>query len=83
MPPRWALLRECARWPETLLKGARVVVTMDDADTELADADLLIRDGVIVAVGQGLARTGAVHDLSGCDRHSRSREHASPPFTSR
>jgi len=52
--------------PETLLKGARVVVTMDDADTELADADLLIRDGVIVAVGQGLGTTGAVHDLSGC-----------------
>jgi cytosine/adenosine deaminase-related metal-dependent hydrolase len=52
--------------PETLLKGAGVLVTMDDAGTELTEADLLIRDGVIAAVGQGLGTTGAVHDLSGC-----------------
>ncbi|SHF43429.1 Cytosine/adenosine deaminase [Loktanella atrilutea] len=52
--------------PETLLRGADVVVTMDDAGTELARADILIRDGVIAAVGQGLATTGTVHDMAGC-----------------
>ncbi|WP_394154280.1 8-oxoguanine deaminase [Loktanella salsilacus] len=51
---------------ETLLRGATVVVTMDDDSTELADADVLIRDGVIAAVGQGLTTTGAVHSAAGC-----------------
>lgn len=52
--------------PETLLRGADVVVTMDDAGTELARADILIRDGVIAAVGQGLTTTGTLHDMAGC-----------------
>ncbi|MBU1837409.1 MAG: amidohydrolase family protein, partial [Alphaproteobacteria bacterium] len=51
---------------ETLLRGAKVVVTMDDAGTELAAADVLIRDGVIAAVGQGLTTTGTVHSAAGC-----------------
>ena len=51
---------------ETLLRGAEVVVTMDDAGTEVAQADILIRDGVIAAVGQGLTTTGSVHSVSGC-----------------
>ncbi|WP_386683316.1 8-oxoguanine deaminase [Loktanella sp. R86503] len=51
---------------ETLLRGATVVVMMDDDSTELADADVLIRDGVIAAVGQGLTTTGAVHSAAGC-----------------
>ena len=51
---------------ETLLRGAEVVVTMDDAGTEIAQADILIRDGVIAGVGQGLATTGTVHGVSGC-----------------
>ncbi|MBF9059770.1 8-oxoguanine deaminase [Rhodobacterales bacterium HKCCSP123] len=51
--------------PETLLRNASVVVTMDDAGTELAGADLLIRDGVIAAVGHGLTTTGEVHDMAG------------------
>ena len=44
--------------PALILKGARLILTMDDgpgaAGTELADADILIRDGVIEAVGPGL-----------------------------
>jgi len=52
--------------PETLLRNAAVVVTMDDAGTEPANADLLIRDGAIAAVGQGLATTGDSVDCSGC-----------------
>ena len=51
---------------ETLLAGAAVVVTMDDAGTEHAAADVLIRDGVIAAVGPGLATTGERIDVSGC-----------------
>ena len=51
---------------ETLLRGADVVVTMDDAGRELAQADILIRDGVIAAVGQGLTTTGRVHGVAGC-----------------
>ena len=37
-----------------ILKAARAVVTMDDAGRELADADILIRDGIIQAVGPNL-----------------------------
>jgi cytosine/adenosine deaminase-related metal-dependent hydrolase len=39
---------------DILLQGASSILTMDDAGSELADADVLIRDGVIAAVGQGL-----------------------------
>ncbi len=50
-----------------LLRGARTVVTMNDRREELADADVLIRDGVIVAVGKVPEAPGAeVHDLRGC-----------------
>lgn len=52
--------------PETLLRNAAMVVTMDDAGTELRDADILIRDGAIVAVGQGLAGAGDQLDCAGC-----------------
>ena len=38
-----------------LLKNAQVIVTMDDTRSELAQADILITDGVIAAVGQGLS----------------------------
>ncbi|MGF1619784.1 MAG: 8-oxoguanine deaminase [Rhodomicrobiaceae bacterium] len=37
-----------------LIKQAHVLVTMDDERRELADSDLLIRDGVIVEIGPGL-----------------------------
>ena len=40
--------------PPLLIKNALRVVTMDDAGTELTDADVLIRGRVIVAVGKGL-----------------------------
>ncbi len=51
---------------EILLKNADAILTMDDARQELAGADLLIRDGQIVAVGPGLTTAGEVHDLSSC-----------------
>ena len=51
---------------ETLIKGAQVVVTMDDDRRELAGADILIRDGVIVAVGEGLSTQGDTVLAEGC-----------------
>lgn len=51
---------------EILLKNADLVLCMDDAGRELARADVLIRGGVIAAVGQGLETTGDVVNAAGC-----------------
>lgn len=39
---------------DLLIRQADVVVTMDDARREIARGDILVRDGVIAAVGQGI-----------------------------
>lgn len=52
---------------EILIKNADVIVTMDDTRRELAGADLLIRGGVIAALGIGIAAPGAqVLQARGC-----------------
>ncbi|MCA0918980.1 8-oxoguanine deaminase [Pseudooceanicola nanhaiensis] len=51
---------------ETLIRGADRILTMDDARLELSGADILIRDGKIVALGQGLDTTGEVVSATGC-----------------
>ena len=51
---------------EWLIKGASHIVTMDDDRSELTDADILIRDGAIVAIGRDLATTGEVVHAQGC-----------------
>jgi cytosine/adenosine deaminase-related metal-dependent hydrolase len=51
---------------EILIRGAVAVVTMDNARREIAGGDVLLRDGVIAAVGQGLATTGRVVQAQGC-----------------
>jgi cytosine/adenosine deaminase-related metal-dependent hydrolase len=51
---------------ELLIKGATTVVTMDVQRREIAQGDVLIRDGVIVAVGQGLTTTGRMVRATGC-----------------
>lgn len=51
---------------DILIRNARLVLTMDDLGTELPEADILIREGVIVAVGQHLATVGDTLDASGC-----------------
>ncbi|MEM8580554.1 MAG: 8-oxoguanine deaminase [Pseudomonadota bacterium] len=51
---------------ECLVQNARVVVTMDAARREFKDADILIRDGAIVAVGQGLSTDGTTFSARGC-----------------
>ncbi|MDB5663798.1 8-oxoguanine deaminase [Cypionkella sp.] len=52
--------------PEILIRNADVVVTMDGARREIAQGDVLLRGGVIAAVGQGLATSGAVVEARGC-----------------
>ena len=51
---------------ETLIRKAAAVVTMDDARHEIAGGDVLIRGGVIAAVGTGLQTTGTLIDAAGC-----------------
>ena len=51
---------------EILIRKADHILTMDDADRELAGADVLIRDGVIAGVGEGLTTTGTVVEAAGC-----------------
>lgn len=52
--------------PETLIRNADIVLTMDDAGREPSGADILIRDGVIAGIGTGLATTGATVNAAGC-----------------
>ena len=52
--------------PEILIRNADAVLTMNDTRAELAGADLLIRDGVIAAVGPGLSTTGETVHAQGC-----------------
>jgi cytosine/adenosine deaminase-related metal-dependent hydrolase len=52
--------------PEILIRNADHVLTMDDTRRELAGADLRLRGGTIVEIGQGLQTTGDVVDAAGC-----------------
>ncbi|OCX62303.1 8-oxoguanine deaminase [Thioclava sp. SK-1] len=51
---------------EILIEQADVLVTMDATRRELAGADLLIRDGVIVQIGHGLTTKGERVLARGC-----------------
>ncbi|MCU9848777.1 8-oxoguanine deaminase [Defluviimonas sp. WL0024] len=51
---------------EILIRNAARVVTMDAGRTEVEGGDVLIRGGVIAAVGQGLATRGTVVEAQGC-----------------
>jgi len=52
---------------EILIRNALAILTMDDARRELAGEDILIRDGVIAALGRGLSAEGAeVIEAAGC-----------------
>ncbi len=52
--------------PDLLIENAETILTMDDERRELHDADILIRDGAIVAVGHGLTTAGARLNATGC-----------------
>ncbi|SFR43151.1 8-oxoguanine deaminase [Litoreibacter janthinus] len=51
---------------EVLIQNAHTALTMDDTRRELRDADILIRDGVIVELGHGLTTGGDVIDAKNC-----------------
>ncbi|MEM5519780.1 8-oxoguanine deaminase [Sulfitobacter sp. AS59] len=51
---------------DILIRNADHILTMDDTRRELAGADILIRDGAIAKVGQGLSCEGEVMDAAGC-----------------
>ncbi|WP_374373469.1 8-oxoguanine deaminase [Tabrizicola sp.] len=52
---------------DLLIRNADVLVTMNATRQELSGADVLVRDGVVHAVGSGLAAPGAeVIEASGC-----------------
>ncbi|AZV78874.1 8-oxoguanine deaminase [Parasedimentitalea marina] len=51
---------------EILIQNADTILTMDDDSRVLHGADLLIRDGVVAAMGQGLQTTGEVVSGRGC-----------------
>lgn len=52
--------------PDLLIRNADVVATMDATRRELRNADILIRDGVILAIGTGLTTTGDTINAAGC-----------------
>ncbi|WP_340247132.1 8-oxoguanine deaminase [Sulfitobacter pontiacus] len=51
---------------ELLIRNADYLLTMDETRSELVSADVLLRDGVVVAVGQNLTTEGEVIEASGC-----------------
>ncbi len=51
---------------EILIQNADTVLTMDATRRELHGADVLLRGGVVAAVGQGLSTTGRVVQAKGC-----------------
>ncbi|MEP3347925.1 MAG: 8-oxoguanine deaminase [Litoreibacter sp.] len=51
---------------ELLIQSAQSILTMDDQRRELSGADILIRDGAIVQIGEGLQTTGRVIGAKGC-----------------
>nr|WP_321252060.1 8-oxoguanine deaminase [uncultured Ruegeria sp.] len=51
---------------DILIKNADFILTMNHDRQELNGADILIRDGAIAELGQGLTTTGDVHDAMGC-----------------
>jgi len=51
---------------EILIRGAGHVLTMNDAREELRGADILLRDGVIAEIGEGLETRGEVVEAGSC-----------------
>ncbi len=51
---------------DLLLRNAHTIITMDDHNTDWTDADLHLRDGVIVGIGQGLPAINKTLNCVGC-----------------
>jgi 8-oxoguanine deaminase len=52
--------------PEILIRNSDSILTMDDARRELHGHDILIRDGVIAAIGENLDSSGSQVSAKGC-----------------
>jgi cytosine/adenosine deaminase-related metal-dependent hydrolase len=52
--------------PETLIRNASIIVTMDGDRNELVDSDILVQGGVITKIGTALATQGNIVDARGC-----------------
>ncbi len=52
--------------PEILIRNARKVLTMDDAQREFESCDILLKDGIIAAIGPGLRSTGEEIEAADC-----------------
>lgn len=52
--------------PEILIQNADTILTMDARAQVFHGADLLIRDGIVVALGQGLRTNGEIVSARGC-----------------
>ncbi|MBU2980763.1 8-oxoguanine deaminase [Lentibacter algarum] len=52
--------------PETLIKNADHILTMNDSREELRGADVLVKGNVIKAIGHNLEGAGKVLDARGC-----------------
>lgn len=52
--------------PETLIRNAKTLVTMNEARQEIAGADIRIVDGVIAEIGLNLLTTGGSINASDC-----------------
>ncbi len=50
---------------ETLIRNARIIVTMNDSKEELSGHDLRLSNGIISEIGPGLSTSGEVLDASG------------------
>ena len=51
---------------EVLIRNARTVLCMDDDTRELTGTDILIRDGVIAQIGQGVTTSGRIVEAGSC-----------------
>ncbi|MEX0350528.1 MAG: 8-oxoguanine deaminase [Paracoccaceae bacterium] len=51
---------------EFLIRGAETLLTMDDARRVLGGADVLVRNGVIADIGEGLHSDGEIVEARGC-----------------
>jgi cytosine/adenosine deaminase-related metal-dependent hydrolase len=51
---------------EILIKVAKTVLTMDDSRRELSESDILVRNGVIAAIGSNLSTRGEVILANDC-----------------
>lgn len=61
-----SLLQHGREMPETLIRNAKTLVTMNEARQEITGADIRIVDGVIAEIGFNLSTTGGSINASDC-----------------